>query len=314
MTVQPGSNPLDPGLAWDSALDVVPFPTYVVDIDTLALLSVNRSMRQLTGAAAGQTCYRAIYQQDTPCLFCKRAELAQAGGPTATPLIFEHFNEADNRWYQLQEALIPWHDGRVVKSSTAVDISQLKAVQNALAEAHADLSLKSRELERAAATDNLTGLLNRRRIDQILAQEFDSAQRYSHPLSVILVDIDHFKAINDSLGHLVGDQVLQAVAATLAGAVRKQDCVSRWGGEEFLIVCPHTDLAGALSLAEHLRQDIERAELASGRRETCSFGVAELPGTGTVTALLERADAALYRAKRGGRNRVEAHGAPGEAK
>jgi len=311
MTAPPGPNALDPLFAWDSALDVVPFPTYVVDIDTLTLLTVNRSMRQLTGAAAGQTCYRAIYQQDAPCLFCKRGELVQAGAPTEAPLVFEHFNEADNRWYQLQEALIPWHDGRMVKSSVAVDISQLKAVQNALAEAHADLSLKNRELARAAATDNLTGLLNRRRIDEILAQEFDSAQRYSHPLSVILVDIDHFKAINDSLGHLVGDQVLQVVAATLAGAVRKHDGVSRWGGEEFLIVCPHTDLAGALSLAEHLRLGIERTELSSGRRATCSFGVAQLQGAGTVSQLLERADAALYRAKRGGRNRVEAHEAPG---
>jgi diguanylate cyclase (GGDEF)-like protein len=308
MTTPVGPDALDPIFAWDSALDVVPFPTYVVDIDTLKLLTVNRAMRHMTGAAVGQVCHQAIYQQDSPCIFCKRKELAQAGRPTGVPLIFEHFNEANNRWYQLQEALIPWHDGRMVKSSVAVDVSQLKAAQNALAEAHAELSLKSRELERAAATDNLTGLLNRRRIDEILARECDSAQRYAQPLSVILVDIDHFKAVNDSCGHLLGDRVLQAVAAILAGNVRKPDWVSRWGGEEFLIVCPHTDMDGALSLAEHLRLTVERAVLSGDRRETCSFGVAARQSAGSVAELLERADAALYRAKRGGRNRVEADG------
>jgi len=196
----------------------------------------------------------------------------------------------------------------MVKSSVAVDVSQLKAAQNALAEAHAELSLKSRELERAAATDNLTGLLNRRRIDEILARECDSAQRYAQPLSVILVDIDHFKAVNDSCGHLLGDRVLQAVAAILAGNVRKPDWVSRWGGEEVPDRLPayrHGRCAqpGRAS-ATHCRA---RCIVRRPARNLFVWrGCKAKRRLGSRTAGTGRCR--LYRAKRGGRNRVEADG------
>lgn len=169
-----------------------------------------------------------------------------------------------------------------------------------------------RQMETAellARTDTLTGLANRRALDETAQIEIQRAQRYGTPLTLILTDLDHFKAINDCHGHDAGDRVLQEFARILAASVRTVDLVGRWGGEEFAILMPGTDLEEARQAAERMRKEVEQAELAfeSGScRFTASFGVAafdsEMP---TLDSLLGRADLALYRAKRHGRNRVE---------
>lgn len=175
-------------------------------------------------------------------------------------------------------------------------------------------------LEREVVTDALTGASNRRYLDRRLAEEVDRAQRYGFPLSILLFDIDHFKRINDSFGHQTGDQVLIALARLLAKAKRETDVLTRYGGEEFLLIAPHTPLWSAKTLAERLRQRIEmhdfglptsaeglgRASKASGR-VTSSIGVASLGrGIDNSAALIKIADANLYRAKQDGRNRVVA--------
>ncbi|MDI6750208.1 MAG: diguanylate cyclase [Rhodocyclaceae bacterium] len=169
-----------------------------------------------------------------------------------------------------------------------------------------------RQMETAellARTDALTGLANRRAFDEVAQQEIQRAQRYGTPLTLVLADLDHFKAINDSHGHDVGDCVLQDFARILAGSVRNVDLVGRWGGEEFAILMPGTDLAEATQAAERMRRQVEQAQLCIEEttcRYTASFGVAafraDMP---TLASLLGRADMALYRAKRLGRNRVE---------
>ena len=120
------------------------------------------------------------------------------------------------------------------------------------------------------------------------------------------LDIDHFKAVNDTYGHEVGDQVLKMTAKTMRNAFRKNDFLGRWGGEEFLIVCPDTSLDHARVLAERIRLGINQHGFATGARHSASFGVAQWQEAETVDALLARADAALYRAKDLGRDRVEA--------
>ncbi|WP_131110403.1 sensor domain-containing diguanylate cyclase [Sulfuricystis thermophila] len=169
-----------------------------------------------------------------------------------------------------------------------------------------------RQMETAellARTDALTGLANRRAFDEVAQQEIQRAQRYGTPLTLVLADLDHFKAINDSHGHDVGDCVLQDFARILAGSVRNVDLVGRWGGEEFAILMPGTDLTEATQAAERMRRQVEQAQLCIEEttcRYTASFGVAafraDMP---TLASLLGRADMALYRAKRLGRNRVE---------
>jgi diguanylate cyclase (GGDEF)-like protein/PAS domain S-box-containing protein len=167
------------------------------------------------------------------------------------------------------------------------------------------------ELRRLSNTDGLTALFNRRHMDELLEGELDRAERYHLPVSVLMFDVDHFKKFNDTHGHDQGDRVLQGVAATMRGALRNQDLACRYGGEEFVAVLPNTTKAGAYSLAERLRKDVEQARI-DGLQVTISIGVAEYPDVGEAdpARLVEAADAAMYEAKSTGRNRVcIAHGA-----
>lgn len=152
--------------------------------------------------------------------------------------------------------------------------------------------------------DALTKLFNRRKFDEVLLLECERARRTQSPLTVIIADIDKFKSVNDIYGHQAGDQLLVAVAGILQQGVRKLDMVVRWGGEEFVILCPSTNLHGACALAEKIRIDIENHDFATVGVKTCSFGVAEFHPDERPEDVIKRADEALYRAKNGGRNRV----------
>lgn len=174
-----------------------------------------------------------------------------------------------------------------------------------LREAQDTLKDKNLQLQRLATTDILTGLHNRLKVGEILEQEVHRFHRYQAQFSVIMLDIDKFKAINDSFGHQTGDNVLAELAALLQKFSRTSDSVGRWGGEEFLLVCPGTALDGATKLACTLRQAIEAHPFPTVSTVTASFGVATVTAGDSSKDLISRADNALYTAKRNGRNRVE---------
>lgn len=154
-------------------------------------------------------------------------------------------------------------------------------------------------------TDALTGLNNRMKLDEALENEVNRAQRYQITFSIIMLDIDYFKKVNDTYGHLVGDQVLKKLSDLLKRTFRKTDIPGRWGGEEFLILLPQQDRMHACMIAEKLRSAIEASEFPDVGTITSSFGVTEYAAGDTVENLIKRADDALYRAKKLGRNRVE---------
>jgi len=169
-----------------------------------------------------------------------------------------------------------------------------------------------RQIQELALRDSLTGMLNRRALEEVLAREFKAGTRYSSSACFILVDLDYFKVVNDRLGHLAGDQVLKTTAALMRRAIRDIDAVGRYGGEEFGIVLPHTDLDRALVLAERLRQQIEGQAFEADQgivRMTASMGIAHIPDVtiGSVSEWIAAADSALYNAKALGRNRVVVH-------
>jgi diguanylate cyclase (GGDEF)-like protein len=171
-----------------------------------------------------------------------------------------------------------------------------------------------RVVERQAVTDALTGLANRRQFYEVLGREYERAQRFGQPVSLILLDIDDFKQINDSRGHLAGDAVLHSVAATVAEVIREIDLAARYGGEEFAVLLPQTGPEGAAHLAERLRSEIAARSIRFGTEEisgvTASFGVAAGPDEQmTQIDLIASADAALYQAKREGKNHVTVSGA-----
>jgi two-component system cell cycle response regulator len=188
----------------------------------------------------------------------------------------------------------------------------IKSAVNAIEQSHAIEQAKAdnARLEALAHTDPLTHLLNRRALTIRLSAELERVRRYNSPLTMLLIDLDHFKMVNDTYGHLVGDEVLRGIAMILQRSLRSVDMVARYGGEEFVVVLPETSEQGAVAFAERIRQRVEQhafeAERANTARVTVSIGVSCFPAphVESVDDLFARADAALYRAKEKGRNRV----------
>lgn len=194
------------------------------------------------------------------------------------------------------------------RNDMRVKVLELQQARDALAQSNKSLeekvALRTRDLERLASRDPLTNLLNRREIVRILDIEIERAQRQKTPLSVLMLDLDKFKQINDSYGHQVGDRVLQSSADALVESSRKTDFVGRIGGEEFLLLLPNTNYAAALQLAERYRSRIENS-IVDEVQYTCSIGVSQLQEGERSDQLMQRADQALYAAKNSGRNNVK---------
>jgi diguanylate cyclase (GGDEF)-like protein len=171
------------------------------------------------------------------------------------------------------------------------------------------------KIAEGALQDPLTGLYNRRHLEERLTSELSSAQRHGREMSLLLVDVDHFKTVNDQHGHLAGDEALKMVAFVLRSAIRKEDVIARYGGEEFVVIARETGLAGAKALAERMRKAVERSRCAWQGHDlgltvsigvTVSIGLAEFVAGKSDRELLEAADRALYLAKQAGRNKVVA--------
>lgn len=191
------------------------------------------------------------------------------------------------------------------------DLSERKRYEEELKRAHAEtqaaneaLRAANEELRRMATTDGLTGLANRRHFEHRAQAEIERVRRYGGTTSVIIIDIDHFKRINDIHGHLAGDAVLADLAARIRGATRTTDLPARWGGEDFVVLLPQADMAGARQVAEKLRARIAAAPFPGIGTVTVSLGAAERGRGEGLDPWLMRADAALYAAKAAGRDRV----------
>jgi two-component system cell cycle response regulator len=203
------------------------------------------------------------------------------------------------------ERVLTHDDVEFADSVVKAAVAAIKRAQ-ALESTRAD----NRRLEALATTDPLTRLLNRRALLERLSREVDRAKRYESMLTLLLLDIDHFKSINDSAGHLVGDGVLRQIGALIEASVRTVDIAARYGGEEFVLILPETSQDGGVIFAERLRESIERYPFDAAGEEplhlTASIGVATFPSTRVESTedLFARADEALYRAKSSGRNQV----------
>jgi diguanylate cyclase (GGDEF)-like protein len=169
------------------------------------------------------------------------------------------------------------------------------------------VTASQRLLVRIATTDALTGIFNRRHFMAVLAREQHRADRYATSFSLLMLDIDHFKRINDTYGHPVGDEAIKAMATAASKFLRPTDMIGRFGGEEFVVMLPHTDEAGAVVAAERIRQSVADVVVSAGDQDvrfTVSIGAATYVRRAKLDQLLECADQALYAAKSGGRNQV----------
>ncbi len=195
---------------------------------------------------------------------------------------------------------------RIVKLSD--EVRQQKRREQELLEINALLDMRGKQLEEKSRTDSLTGAFNRQGIEEAIKLGLWEWRSHSKPLSIVMMDIDHFKRINDNYGHAVGDQVLAEVTSLVQEYIRSDDLFARWGGEEFVLVCRNTRVGQAVTIAEKLRELIASAtfaqDLAQGLKVTVSMGVAGLSANEPLESLFKSADDALYAAKHGGRNRV----------
>lgn len=202
--------------------------------------------------------------------------------------------------------------GRLVSETRSV-VDQTRAVEDRLSQAAAEVQQLRKELETAqteANEDALTGLANRKNFDTMLARGTEESKKGNHPLSLLVLDVDHFKKFNDTYGHQVGDQVLKLLGAVLTSNVKGQDTAARYGGEEFAVILPNTSLDNALKLAETIRVQVAGKSVVqrnSGEKLgqiTISIGAAQYVRGEPMEQVIHRADQALYRAKGTGRNRV----------
>ncbi len=304
--------PLPMSLEVIEALECIADGALIVDAGGLALWA-NANFRLMYGIPLGDdirslnfaAIYRRAWRADAPTqafqLACTalRERERLSGAPYEMPL-------PDNRWTLVTERWGGTADGRGYSSH--VDITALKRQQHELAGAQ-------KRLKALANTDGLTGLRNRTSFDAALFSEWRRASRGDGALSLLMIDIDHFKDLNDQHGHLTGDDVLKSVAAEIgAHARRAGDVVARFGGEEFVMLLPHTDGPTAAALAESLRAAVASMETTSHKGVrlgvTISIGVSTAAGDlfqQSPEVLVEQADLALYGAKRAGRNRVATH-------
>jgi len=199
----------------------------------------------------------------------------------------------------IAETKAMWKHNEALRSEVEASTARITQLKNNLANARRD-----------AITDPLTGLNNRKAFDHVISMEIGVAQETGEPLTLLLCDIDHFKRVNDTYGHPVGDQVLKLVASTILQCIKGQDVAARYGGEEFAVILPHTNILGGTAVADTIRRTVESKKIVrKGSGDTLgtvtmSFGVAALAHGESHDSLIGRADRALYIAKQSGRNRV----------
>lgn len=203
-------------------------------------------------------------------------------------------------------AVLGWWRSAARSRTLAARTRAAEAAAASELQARTDLQQTMRELEEAASRDRLTGAWNRRHFEEVAAAEMSLARRRRLPLALIIVDLDHFKRINDTFGHPAGDAVLAGTVTALRPVLRASDVLVRWGGEEFLVLAPATNLEGALRLGERLRAALAATAFPGAEPITLSAGVAEYLHDEDVGAWVARADRALFRAKAGGRDQVAA--------
>ncbi len=274
----------------------------------------------VTLATSGAEAWAILQQPDTPRLvlldwvlpdldgteLCQRIRQAGSSGSYTYVILL---TSKDGRQNML-DAMQAGADDYLVKPFDELELKARLLVGKRILDLQEELVAARESMRHAATHDNLTELMNRGEIVAMLQRELERARREHKPVGVILGDIDHFKSVNDTLGHLFGDEALREVGRRLREQLRVYDGVGRYGGEEFLLILPNCDLPNALLRADELREIVGGAPVVCSGAErliTMSMGVAvsEIDGDSKLEALLNHADAGLYQAKESGRNRCE---------
>ena len=274
----------------------------------------NKAMETLFGKGADQITGLTdadLFPPDVAAQLRRSDSEIVGGAVAASDNVEFSLNDAPVRCLSLKFPVLGPTGDTVSIGVVTLDVSQQRRIAEMrqslerLQQINRDLQKTLLELDHLASIDKLTGSWNRRRLEEAVINEMDRLKRYDHPLSLLIIDIDFFKRVNDRHGHSAGDGVLKGLAAIVQSELRATDSLTRWGGEEFIVLCPNTTLSTVAMLAERLREKIARSSFPAGENVTASIGVAECIVGETWEQWFQRADAALYRAKACGRNPVQ---------
>jgi len=274
--------------------DYIPTPVLILNLNN-EIVHANESAVKTFGAIKkGTKCFQYTHKNDKPCNecgeICPMYEILNKNADKFTTL---HIHKSVN--------------GNVYDIVTLKKISDnlyIELMEDITDIFFNELENNKRQLELIWETDFLTDIYNRRKIISVINSELKKSKRYKKPLTVIIIDLDGFKEINDSFGHIKGDEVLRAVGVILKENIRDVDCAGRYGGDEFLLVLPETDVENSLKIAKRIKKDIEKMDCLTDFNITASFGITSANENDlTDIDVIKRADEALYKSKHDGKNK-----------
>ncbi len=305
---------------FEALLDVIPFAAYAVDIETYEVVYANRLMNENMYAPKDEYCWKKIFGQEEVCSWCKIAELKQREKVYKNEkLVSNFFDESSDKWLQSYDELVKWPDGRTVKYSIAVDITEQKEIQADIIQAHTKLAMQTKKLkevnkklEYMAKKDYLTGIDNRGSFFEKGEELLKNCKSDKLSLHVAMMDLDKFKNINDSYGHAIGDIALKEFVSAVGSNLDEGEIFGRLGGEEFALLIPDKNDEEVLNKLESIRTSVAAINI---KEKDIDFGFSVSIGADhlvddeeSLDILLDRADKELYKAKNDGRNRVKFRG------
>ena len=304
---------------FETLLDVIPFAAYAVDVETYEVVYANKMMSEKLYAPREEFCWSKVYGQEEACSWCTIPTLKQRGKVLKSEkIVTSFFDESNDSWIQSYDELVRWPDGRTVKYSIEVDITEQKEIQASMIQTHTKLAMQSKKLKEAnekleflATKDFLTKVNNRGNFFALTNAVWNKPLENDKKLFVAMLDIDKFKNINDTYGHSLGDDALVAFADAVSHLLDSDDIFGRLGGEEFalLIVSEYEEFA--MQKLEKIRVAVENISLHQNDKEvkfTVSIGLARKERDESLDVCLDRADQQLYDAKTTGRNKIKFRG------
>ncbi|MFT4174420.1 MAG: diguanylate cyclase, partial [Rhodocyclaceae bacterium] len=291
-------------------LDAAPCAIFMIDAEDNSLLFFNRHADDTFGLRVRMSQHARPDFMPPADLAALLGALRQDGSVSEREVQCEVLPSSALHWFHASVARV-YYEGRRAMFCALLDIDarrqaevQLRLARAEAETANRELRLLNMELEQIASTDRLTSVFNRRHFEEVALREMSRARRYNLPLALIIIDLDHFKHINDDFGHAAGDRVLIEFTQLARTHLRSSDVLARWGGEEFVILATSTALDEAVVLADKIRELLAGHDFEGLRPVTLSAGVTSLSMRDTFDAFVRRADTALYQAKSAGRNRV----------
>lgn len=296
-------------------LDVIPFAAYAVDIETYEVVYANKMMSEKMYAPREEFCWKKIFGQEEVCSWCTIPQLKlKEKVYKSEKLISSFFDESTDSWLQAYDELVSWPDGRTIKYTIAVDITEQKEIQATMIQTHTKLAIQTKKLKEAnekleiiSKKDYLTKINNRGNFFTLGGELYDN-QKSNEAIYVAMFDLDKFKSLNDTYGHQLGDEALKSFTKEVEKYLDYDDIFGRLGGEEFALIIKSLSEKDIVAKIESIRKSIEKIVLIKDENEihfTVSIGLVEKENEETLDMTLEKADRLLYEAKESGRNRLK---------